>query len=344
MPIERPRELKARRQGEMPVGACSCGAVYACDETGHNLGTAMIEALVFACNMDWDLAWGLLPEEDYLQEIVKHYDYVDHLVVPGGFFEKRRISGALFFIRLHEDVQEVTSDGVQRNLLATKPGPPRSRPAKKGSSSLSREEIETLVGEFRIEPIMSVAGEDRKLIRNLQRLLYSGDHQFRQRAAEVLGKVSAVIAETDPGTVSKLLQRLFSSITDTAAFTWGAFEAIGEIIRYESERFAGYIPHLYPYLADDTRRAQSLRAMGRIAGARPDLLRKMTIHFIPFLADRDPLVRGYAALLMGNLGAQEAKEDLENLRDDVHRIDMYEDGVLESKTVGRVASEALARL
>jgi len=60
--------------------------------------------------------------------------------------------------------------------------------------------------------------------------------------------------------------------------------------------------------------------------------------------DRDPLVRGYAAWLMGNLGAHEAREDLENLRDDGHRIDIYEDGILESKTVGRVASEALARL
>jgi hypothetical protein len=59
---------------EMPVGSCSCGAVYACDETGHNLGSAMIEALVFGCNMDWDLAWGLLPEEDYLEKLVENYD------------------------------------------------------------------------------------------------------------------------------------------------------------------------------------------------------------------------------------------------------------------------------
>ena len=114
--IERPKELSTRMPGEMPVGSCSCGAVYACDETGHNLGSAMLEALVFGCDLDSDLAWGLLPEEDYREEIVEHYDYVKHLIVPGGFHEGRRISGALFFIRLHEDVQEVTSEGVQKRL------------------------------------------------------------------------------------------------------------------------------------------------------------------------------------------------------------------------------------
>jgi len=46
--IEKPKELSTRMPGEMPVGSCSCGAVYACDETGHNLGSAMIEALVAA--------------------------------------------------------------------------------------------------------------------------------------------------------------------------------------------------------------------------------------------------------------------------------------------------------
>ena len=66
--IEKPKELAVRMPHEMPVGACSCGAVYAFDVTGHNLGTAMIEALVFGCNGDWDLAWDLLPEEDYLQK------------------------------------------------------------------------------------------------------------------------------------------------------------------------------------------------------------------------------------------------------------------------------------
>jgi hypothetical protein len=87
--LERPQELTTRMPGEMPIGSCSCGAVYACDETGHKLGAAMIEALVYACNMDWDLAWSLLPEEDYLEEIIEHYEYVTHSIDYTKFFEGR---------------------------------------------------------------------------------------------------------------------------------------------------------------------------------------------------------------------------------------------------------------
>ena len=330
--------------GEMPVGSCTCGAVYACDETGHNLGSAMIEALVFGCDMDSDLAWGLLPGDDYVEEIVEHYDYVNHFIVPGGFFESRRISGALYFIRLHDDVQEVTSEGVKKRLdKATSPAPkPLNSHTRK--KSLSKKEIEDLVKSFRVGPVVSVAGEDKRLIKKIQRLLYSGDDQLRKRAAEILGHVSAVIAENNPGTISKLHQGLFYSITDTAASSWGAFEAIGEIISHKTDLFAGYIPQLYQFLADETRRPQVIQTIGRIAKSRPDLIRKVTFHFIPYLSDSDPLVRGYAAWLMGNLGASEARKDLEKLREDPYEVHIYENGQLEKNTVGGVASEALGKI
>jgi len=332
--------------GEMPVGACSCGAVYACDETGHNLGSAMIEALLFSCNMDPDLAWGLLPRDDYIEEIVENYDYVKHLIIPGGFYETRRISGALFFIRLHDDVQEVTAEGVKKKLEKASPALPEtsSGQGRAGKKSLSKKEVEAFVREFRVDEILAGAIEDKKIIRNLQRLLYSGDDQFRKRAADMLGKVSAVICESDPGTISKLLQRLFTAIPDTAAFTWGAFEAIGEIITNRADVFAGYIPQLYQFLPDKSRRPQVLEVIGRIATSAPELLRKSTFHFIPFLSDPDYSVRGYTAWILGNLGAHEAREDLKGLLKDSHETNIYSNGNLEKKTVGQLASEALEKL
>jgi len=66
-PIEPPKEVPSARILEFPRNVCkNCGAVYVYDATGHNLGAAYVEALVFACDDDWDLAWQLLPEEDYL--------------------------------------------------------------------------------------------------------------------------------------------------------------------------------------------------------------------------------------------------------------------------------------
>ena len=345
--IEKPKELNTRRPIEMPVGSCSCGAVYACDETGHNLGSAMIEALVFGCDMDWDLAWGLLPDEDYRQEITEDYDYVNHLTVPGGFLEGRRISGALFFVRLHEEVQEVTTDGVRKRLDRATPvvgSEDLSRTDGPKKKAFSKQEIEELVREYKIDPILAVAAQDRKLIRNLQRLLYSGDDLFRLRAAETLGRVSAIIAERDPGAISKLLQRLFYAITDTAAFTWGAFEAIGQIIAHKAELFSGYVPQLYQFLPNKDLRAQVLQTVGTIARVRPDLFRKHTFHFISFLTDPDFQVRGYAARILENLSAHEAREALEKLRDESLEIGIYDNGSLQQKTVGQVASEALEKL
>jgi hypothetical protein len=340
--VEKPKDLSTRRGGEMPVGACSCGAVYACDETGHNLGSAMIEALVFGCDMDWDLAWGLESEEDYLQEVVENYDFHKHLIVSSGTYEGRK-TGALYFIRLHKDVQEVTADGVKEKLHKATPASSDASSKSKRKKTLTKKMVETYVREYQIDPILDAAREDKKIMRYLQRLLYSGDNLFRWRAAETLGKVCAIISQKDPGIVSNLLQGLFSSLTDTAAFPMGAFESIGEIISTRPDLFGGYAPQLYQFIADETRKAQSLQALGRIAKASPDLLRKHTLYFVKFLEDSDLSVRGYTALLMGNLGAHEAKGGLEKLVQESHEIEIFEDGDLKIKTVGQVAAEALKR-
>jgi hypothetical protein len=327
------------------VGSCSCGAVYACDETGHRLGLAMIEALVFGCDMDWDLAWDLSPGEDYLQEIVENYDLQTHLIVSSGSYEGRKTSGALYFVRLHKDVREVTTEGVEKNLaraIRSQQARPSSRDKK--TKTLSKKEIEELVKGYQIEPILTAAHDDKKIIRYLQRLLYSGDALLRRRAAETLGMAGAIIGDTDPGIVSKLLQGLFYSISDTAAFPLGAFEAIGEIIGHRPELFGGYAPQLYQFLGDKTRRADALQTLARVAKSAPSILRKHTFYFFDFLKDPDITVRGYAALLLGNLGAYEARQDLQMLVGDSHEIEIYEEGAIHKKTVGQIASEALNSL
>lgn len=342
--IEKPKELPFRKWGEMPVGSCSCGAVYACDVTGHNLGSAMVEALVFGCNMDWDLAWGLLPEEDYLEALVEQYDYVNHVVSTTGCVEGRKVSGALYFIRLHDDIQEVTSDGVRKILKKARDITEKRAAGKVCRKSLSKKEVESIVRDFRVDEILKAAKDDRRIVRNLMRLLYSVDDEFRMRAAEMLGIVSSVIAERNPGFVSKILQNLFTAIIDSAASSWGAFEAIGEIISHKVEMFAGYIPHLYRFLPDPERRVLALQAIGRIAEIRPDLLGKLPLYLIPLLKDPDYRARGYAAWMLGNLGNKEIIEDLESLKGDEHTIGIYKNGRLEMKTLDEIATEAISKL
>lgn len=360
LPIDRPKELETRRPGEMPVGSCSCGAVYAYDATGHNLGAAFTEALVFGCNMDWDLAWGLLPEEDYLEKIIEHYDYWTHLVVPGGIFEGRRISGALYFIRMHEDIQEVTQEGVQKRLKKAvpashvqaneQPGRAVKNKAVSGQAvnavkdTLSKKEVETMVREYHVEPLLKAAGRDKRVIRKLQRLLYADDELIRLRTAEILGKVSAIIAKKEPGTISQLLQGLISSVLDSASSSWGAIDAAGEIIGNSPDIFAGYLPGLYQLLSDEAHQAKTLRAIGKTAKSKPGLIKLPASYFISYLNSDIPETRGYAALLLSSLEIPELKSELERIQNDKHEIKIYENGKIEKKTVGQLATKALEKI
>ena len=344
MVIGKPREFETETQTEMPVGKCSCGAVYACDVTGHNLGTALVEALVFGCDGDWDLAWDLLPEQDYMEELVNNYDLDTHLVIHGGVYQGRRIAGTLYFVRLYRDIPGVTEEAPKKRLDRAAAVSQRSSRKKRDRKALSKKEVAAFVEAYDLNPLLNVAKEDKRIIRDLQRLIYSVDKRLRLRATDALGKVSGVIAEYDPGAISKLLQRLFSASADTAASSWGCLDAIGEIISNSPEQFGGYTPQLYQFAGDRALLPEVLRALGKIGAVRPDLMRKRAFHFVPLLQDPEPEIRGYAAILLGNLGAHEAKDDLARLEEDSAGLEIYRNGQLEKQTVGQLASEALDKL
>jgi hypothetical protein len=320
----------------LPVGSCTCGVVYACDVTGHSLGTALIEALAYSCKGNWETASNLTSEKDYDERQISHYDLDTHSIVPGGVYRGRRISGALLFIRLLKETcetEEKPSQEVPAGAAPVSPGKP-----------LTKKEVESFVEAYDFEPLLAAAEVDKTILLKLKRLLYSADTLLRLRAAEATGKVSAVIARRDKNSVSKLLQGLFSAVSDTAASSWGALDAIGEILSQEPELFSNFIPRLSLLARERSLLAQILRAMGKISRVRPDLLGKATYVVIAFLNDQDPQVRAYTAILLGNLGAHEAKEDLKKLLEERYEIEVYKDGVLEKQTVGHLAHESLERL
>ncbi|MFC1820085.1 DVU0298 family protein [Thermodesulfobacteriota bacterium] len=342
--IDKPKELFIRMPTEMPVGQCPCGAVYSCDVTGHNLGTAMIEALVVACNGDWDLAFDLLPEDDYLEKQVEHYDIETHLVVHSGVYEGRHINGTLYFIRPHEDIREVTEEGARRLIENATPAVKHSSSLKRDSKNFSKREVEALVKDYQMDALLELAGRDKRIIRDLQRLLLSVDLLTRYRAAEAMGKVCALIAQKDPGFISRRLQGLFTSVTDTAASSWGYIGAIGEIICHNPGQFAGYIPELYRLMNDRALMPEVLNALWKIAQSKREAIRKNTFHFIPLLMDSDPEIRGSIAILLGHLRANETKDELSKLLEDAAAIQVYRDGIIENLTVGQLAFEAIEKL
>jgi len=321
----------------MPLGVCACGAVFACDVTGHNLGTAMSEALVAACDGDWDAAWELLPEEDYLERQVHQYDPETHLIIHGAVYQGRRIAGTLLFIRLHKQVP-------LRQRRREPPPETASPPPEQRKRSLSKQEVEALVAAYDLAPLLAAAKEGKKILRDLQRLLYSADPLLLRRAAEALGRVSSVVAQSDPGSVARLLQGLFSSITDTAASSWGAVDAVGEILASRPEFCSPFLPQLIQLSLNPSFLEGVLRALGRIAEEKADLLHGLSSRMLPFLTHPLPGVRGAAALLLGHLKAGAAREDLETLREDGAVIDIYRNGAMEKKTVAQLATESLRKI
>jgi hypothetical protein len=335
--IDKPRDLS---RSEMPVGTCTCGAVYAFDVTGHNLGSAMIEALVYACGGDWDCAWSLTSDEDYVDEQLYNYDDQTHMIIHGGVYEGRRIAGTLYFVRMQKEFAKAKEQQSVPEQPAFEKIPSRGRTRK----SFAKHDVEAFVKAYELDTLLAMAEEDKRIIRDLKRLLYSADDTLRWRAAEALGRVSAVIAESDSVTVAKLLQSLFSSLMDTAASSWGALDAIGEIISRSPELFSGYIPQLYQMAKDRTLLAEILRALAKISGTNPEPMRKTGPRFLPFLDDPNAAVRGYAAILLGHLGIREARETLARLTEDPAELPIYEHGEVVTTTVGRLSSDALKRL
>jgi len=100
--FEKPRDIKAELGNTFTGGKCSCGAVYVFDRAGHNLGEAYVDALVFACNGDWETAWQLTPETDY--DIKSYYyDESSHQLMESVKKGSRVVENILFIALKNRD-------------------------------------------------------------------------------------------------------------------------------------------------------------------------------------------------------------------------------------------------
>lgn len=92
-----PGDIKTET-GEFIGGRCGCGAVYACDPTGHNVGEAYLDALTYACGEDWECFNSLDPEKNY-REAVFNYDIRTHRLQDIKDI-RRDYSGKIIFIHV----------------------------------------------------------------------------------------------------------------------------------------------------------------------------------------------------------------------------------------------------
>ncbi|MFN2354708.1 MAG: DVU0298 family protein [Desulfopila sp.] len=340
-----------RKMNEFPVGRCQCGAIYTCDVTGHSVGAAMVETLVFACGDNADLAWELLPEEDYLTGRVENYDEITHQVVDTGNLDGRPVRGVLYFVRLHTEMSQLVgrlSEKKQEKLDAlprqaapatTVMAPPDPRRTK---ARASKKMVEQLADAADVEGLIALCYDDKKTLRLLQRRLYDPLEENRWKTAWLIGEVCAGVSDHDPGQVSELLHRFFEACSDSAAANWGMVETLGAVIAGRPDIYGAFTKHLLNYLGDDSTQAQVIWSMGEIAKLRPDLIRETPFfNVFHFLEHPRADVRGLVARLFGRIRATEVAVQLMSLSEDNAAITIWEDGKAVPTTVGREAAQAI---
>jgi hypothetical protein len=348
--VARPQYPDKRKLGEFALGSCECGAVYASDPSGFNVGAAIVELLVHACGDNWDMAWDLLPEEDYLTGRIEDYDEVTHQVVEKRNLDGRIIRGVLYFIRMQEDVADLSDrfqekkkiSGAQpvvpsmKTKVEKKPDSRRTR--KKANKNLVRE----MVQNRNADGLVTLCFDDKKTLRLLQRQLYEPDETKRWGIACFIGEVCSRVATRKPGMVSDLLHLLFEACSDSAASNWGAVESIGSIIAARPDIYGSFTRHLLAYIGDPSTRVQVLWALGTIAGKRPDLVRNTSFYqLIELLDSPHAEVKGYMVRLLGRLKAKEVAGKIRKLQDDATVLTIYENGRPVNTDIGTLAKEAM---
>jgi hypothetical protein len=349
--VAQPQEPKQRKMDEFNVGYCECGAVYTSDPSGFNVGAAMVECIVHACGDNWDLAWDLLPEDDYLTGRLEKYDEQTHQVIELGNLDGRIIRGVLYFVRLHKDISELTdtikpkpyipkSEEIRTISKPVKIEPARD-PGRKRKKA-TKAAVKALVDAENIDGLVDLAFDDIKVLRFMQRLLYAPNEEKMMRLAHMFGQVCSRLATRKPGKVSDLLHRLYEACADSAATHWGIIEAIGSIIAAKADLFGGFTRHLLMYAGTESSRVQVIWALATIAKERPDLIRNMPfIKLFSLLKSEDPKVRGHLVWLFGRINASEVRSQIKELTNDQSKIEIYENGISFETSIANLANEAL---
>jgi hypothetical protein len=339
--IEQPRELPQRKVVEFPIGACTyCGAVYAYDVTGHNMGAAFIEALLFACNEDDYLAFSLSHGTDYTDAVIGNYDIITHKVAPEKAYQDRYVRGALVFVKLLREFHEATHEKVKEKLQYTTP----INRSKVRSAHFSKEKVRGYIADNKVNDLIALAEEDSRVINELQRMLYTPDERERWRIIELLGEVSKKVSEKRPDIISKLITNLLQSAAYPGASAWGALEAIGTIISMNPRLFREFTQPLLSFMAQQNLWKELTWAVGRIASADPASAKYAFRALTDFLDSPDPVLRGYAAWALGNIGFSDVTQKLKTIAADENKISLWRNGDLQEVTVGQLAQEAVRKI
>ncbi|MBW2486847.1 MAG: HEAT repeat domain-containing protein [Deltaproteobacteria bacterium] len=197
--------------------------------------------------------------------------------------------------------------------------------------------------------VAAIAG--RKAVNPLFSFLCSGDDILKWRSVTAMGEVVARLAEKNTESARVIMRRLMWHLNDeSGGIGWGCPEAMGEIMarneKLAEEFWCILISYAQPegnFLEHRTLQRGLLWGIGRLAHARPQLLKDTLECLHPFLQDSDPYLRGLAAWAAGAFQNIRTQELLSSLQADTAELKIYLNQKLVLCTVAQLAKTALQK-
>lgn len=309
--IKRPKNTRTEF-GELIYEKCICGALYACDPTGRNLGEVFVDAMaIFAGN--WDIESNASNNNYFIKEL--DYDLKTHRYINEK--GENRSSGRLIFINKSD---------IKKRYEA---------PVKKSDGNIKKMLIGFLQSQD-FNRIAEISEGNQSVISKLISLSYDKEDLIAWRAIESFYSISKKLTPIDQSFVRNTIRRLLWSMSDeSGGIGWSACEILGMIISANVKEYDDIIPLLWSFREEEMFKPGVMWAIYHIAlSDKERLLSICCDDLIKYVNDNNPYVRVYALRCINTIGCQlnDSVLDLESIATD-EKVTYYEKGQLITSTV-----------
>jgi len=202
----------------------------------------------------------------------------------------------------------------------------------------------------KLEAVVELATERRRVLGGLIALTYDPDLQVVWRAIEAMGMAVDEVARSDKAYAKEHMRRLYWLITEEAgAVFWRAPECMAECCVRRPTLFKSHVPiafHLLETLEEEDLehfRPGTLWAIGRLIGVAGEDLHTVLPLVVEALDRPDPQARGMAVWCLGEVGETGVLEERSDLMEDEGSVFLYRDRIVEEQAVGRLTREVLEK-
>ena len=194
--------------------------------------------------------------------------------------------------------------------------------------------------------IVNISGfTARAVVNPLFSFLYHRDELVKWRAVAAMGLVVSNLADHDMESARVVMRRLIWNLNDeSGGIGWGSPEAMGDILARHEGLAKEYHRILISYIAPERNYIEHellqrgvLWGIGRLAHARPHLVKDFSHLLCNYMESIDPTLRGLAGWTAGLYDSEATNLLVKRLENDHATLPFYIDGNVEEVTVAELS-------